>query len=290
MARYIDADKANEEIDAFQTSLESNDDKVWRRNKPYYKGLAIARGIINDMPAADVVPRSEVEKFELIHKHIKNIIFDGRDYETLEAYESEYNKELSKLADIIAAKAEGAPIVVPCDIPDVEIEQLKAQLEASRLEKAGFEEAAKQIIEGLKAELEKYRSVVERDIVIVGRRQGKEAESREIIRYRADLIREAAVREFAESLLEGRVGNDPVSVVVRVGLKSYLEDKVECPDCKRFVGCEKANWVRGCEEYREDGEKDYFTPEEVRKMSQAEVRQNYAKIINSMSKWHEEHG
>ena len=186
---------------------------------------ASVKRVLIQAPTADVVPRSEVEKFELIHKHIKNIIFDGRDYETLEAYESEYNKELSKLADIIAAKAEGATIVVPCDIPDVEIEQLKAQLEASRLEKAGFEGAAKQIIEGLKTELKKYRSVVERDIVIVGRRQGKEAESREIIRYRVDLIREAAVQEFAESLLEGRVGNDPVSVAVRVGLKSFLEEE-----------------------------------------------------------------
>ena len=89
---------------------------------------------------------------------------------------------------------------------------------------------APRIIERQKKELEKYRSVVERDIVIVGRRQGKEAESREIIRYRADLIREAAVREFAESLLDGRVGNDPVSVAVRVGLKSFLEEEREEDD------------------------------------------------------------
>ena len=107
------------------------------------------------------------------------------------------------------------------------IERQAGELEELRLEKAGFEGAAKQIIEGLKAEVEKYRSVVERDIVIVGRRQGKEAESREIIRYRADLIREAAVKEFAESLLEGRVGNDPVSVAVRVGLKSFFEEEGE---------------------------------------------------------------
>ena len=110
-------------------------------------------------------------------------------------------------------------------VPREALDQLKTILKEVWLEKAGFEGAAKQIIEGLKAEVEKYRSVVERDIVIVGRRQGKEAESREIIRYRADLIREAAVREFAESLLEGRVGNDPVSVAVRVGLKSFLEEE-----------------------------------------------------------------
>lgn len=30
---------------------------------------------------------------------------------------------------------------------------------------------------------------------------------------------------------------------------------------------------------------DYFAPEEVRKMSQTEVRENYQKIINSMKFW-----
>lgn len=131
------------------------------------------------------------------------------------------NKPYSKRDALACVKAINTADVVPRKMFD----WLKAQLEASRLEKAGFEGAAKQIIDGLKAEVEKYRSVVERDIVIVGRRQGKEAEMREVLRYRADLIREAAVREFAESLLEGRVGNDPVSVAVRVGLKSFLEEK-----------------------------------------------------------------
>lgn len=70
MARYIDADKVHEEIEAIQISLESNDDKVWYRNKPYYKGLAMSRRIINDTPTADVAPKSEVarEIFEEIEE------------------------------------------------------------------------------------------------------------------------------------------------------------------------------------------------------------------------------
>lgn len=32
-------------------------------------------------------------------------------------------------------------------------------------------------------------------------------------------------------------------------------------------------------------EKDYYTPEEVRKMSQSEVRKNYQAIMDSMKKW-----
>lgn len=61
MARYIDADKAHEGIEAIQTSLESNDDREWRKNKPYYKGLAWARGVIDETPTADVAPRAEVD-------------------------------------------------------------------------------------------------------------------------------------------------------------------------------------------------------------------------------------
>ena len=38
-------------------------------------------------------------------------------------------------------------------------------------------------------------------------------------------------------------------------------------------------------EEKEKAQKIYFTPEEVRKMSRKEVRDNYAAIINSMKKW-----
>lgn len=63
-----------------------------------------------------------------------------------------------------------------------------------------------------------------------------------------------------------------------------------CPDCRYFVGCEKANWVRGCEEFETKGieidEEKALTPEDVRKMTPEEVRANYAKIIRDMAKWH----
>ena len=55
MARYIDIEPVHKEIDRIQTSLESNDDKKWYKNKPYYKALAMARQIINEQPTADVV-------------------------------------------------------------------------------------------------------------------------------------------------------------------------------------------------------------------------------------------
>lgn len=54
MPRYIDADIAHEEIEKLQTELESNNDTIWKKNKPIYKGLCYARGIINETPTADV--------------------------------------------------------------------------------------------------------------------------------------------------------------------------------------------------------------------------------------------
>ena len=70
MSRYIDADNAHEEIEAIQTSLESNDDKVWYKNKPYYKGLAMARRVINEQPTADVVPKSDSLPLD-VHEALK---------------------------------------------------------------------------------------------------------------------------------------------------------------------------------------------------------------------------
>ena len=55
MARYIDADAVIKEIDAAQVSLESNNDAMWEINKKYYKGLCMARRIIDEQPTADFV-------------------------------------------------------------------------------------------------------------------------------------------------------------------------------------------------------------------------------------------
>lgn len=78
MARYIDADAVIKEIDAAQVSLESNNDAMWEINKKYYKGLCMARRIIDEQPAADVAPKSEVDQLK----------------KALEAQEAEYSQAL----------------------------------------------------------------------------------------------------------------------------------------------------------------------------------------------------
>lgn len=66
MARYIDADAVIKEIDAAQVSLESNNDAMWEINKKYYKGLCMARRIIDEQPTADFV--AVVRCKDCIHK------------------------------------------------------------------------------------------------------------------------------------------------------------------------------------------------------------------------------
>ena len=82
MARYIDADAVIKEIDAAQVSLESNNDAMWEINKKYYKGLCMARRIIDEQPAADVVPKSEVDQLK----------------KALEAQDAEYTQALQDKA------------------------------------------------------------------------------------------------------------------------------------------------------------------------------------------------
>lgn len=48
MPRYIDAEIVECKIDEMQNRLLTNDDLLWDINKPYYAGLAMARGFLND--------------------------------------------------------------------------------------------------------------------------------------------------------------------------------------------------------------------------------------------------
>ena len=103
MSRYIDADAVHKEIDAIQISLESNDDKVWYKNKPYYKGLAMARRIMDEQPTADVVPKSEVERLQIEIEALK--IANEKMYSANKAQEA-VNERLRSNIDAIFAEFE----------------------------------------------------------------------------------------------------------------------------------------------------------------------------------------
>ena len=56
---------------------------------------------------------------------------------------------------------------------------------------------------------------------------------------------------------------------------------MDCPECGEEP---EGNWVLvGL--HKEFPEKEFFTPEDVRKMSREEVRKNYQAIMKSMKEW-----
>lgn len=69
--RYVDADYILEQIEEAQISLLTNDDKLWWRNKPYFKGLARANAIISESPTADV---EEVRHGVWLKEHFQTLI------------------------------------------------------------------------------------------------------------------------------------------------------------------------------------------------------------------------
>lgn len=70
MARYIDADLATLEIEQAQENLLTTNDALWEMNKKYFKGLAWAHAIVDEIPTANVAPRADVARgiFEEIEK------------------------------------------------------------------------------------------------------------------------------------------------------------------------------------------------------------------------------
>jgi hypothetical protein len=82
----------------------------------------------------------------------------------------------------------------------------------------------------------------------------------------ADVVPKSEVEEIFKKLLNiirnysydaMRCGNNyGITQAEYIGIdilelkKKYTGEK-ECPKCKHFVGCEQANWERGCDEYTE---------------------------------------
>lgn len=64
MARYIDADKLIEEIVKAKEEIKTDNDALWGINKKTYGILCRLRRMVDDMPTADVSPKSEVEHWK----------------------------------------------------------------------------------------------------------------------------------------------------------------------------------------------------------------------------------
>lgn len=137
---------------------------------------------------------------------------------------------------------------------------------------ATVEESQIESIGSLKAEIDRLRAELE--------------ESRSVNQRVADDI-----SEFHRLFPNVELGSIPDEVrnSVRTGIPlsaSYaLYEKRLDAERERIEAINRQNAIRSSGAAGKNTPKEYFSPEEVRSMSQSEVRENYKKIIDSMKKW-----
>ncbi len=137
---------------------------------------------------------------------------------------------------------------------------------------ATVEESPIESIGSLKAEIDRLRTELE--------------ESRSVNQRVADDI-----SEFHRLFPNVELGSIPDEVrnSVRTGIPlsaSYaLYEKRLDAERERIEAINRQNAIRSSGAAGKNTPKEYFSPEEVRSMSQSEVRENYKKIIDSMKKW-----
>ena len=121
----------------------------------------------------------------------------------------------------------------------------------------------------------------------------------EIDRLRAELEESRAINqrvtddisEFHRLFPNVELGTipDEVHESVRAGIPlsaSYaLYEKRLTAERERIEAINRQNAQRSSGAAGKDTQKEYFSPDEVRSMSQSEVRENYKKIIDSMKNW-----
>ena len=94
----------------------------------------------------------------------------------------------------------------------------------------------------------------------------------------AELFPDVSISDIPESVFDGAERGIPISAAFALHVKKVererrLAERVNGENAKNSAGP-----VGG-------GQGDYFSPDEVKNMTRAEVRQNYGKIIASMKKW-----
>ena len=121
-------------------------------------------------------------------------------------------------------------------------------------------------LESLKRELHETRSFYER----------LDGECEEF----ASLYPEVALSEISDSVWQSVKQGLPLSAAYALEARRETVRKARAGEVNR------ENTMRSSGAISSDNYNSFFTPAEVKAMSPAEVRANYTKIINSMSKWH----
>ena len=135
--------------------------------------------------------------------------------------------------------------------------------------------------DGTLAELQNLRAEVER---LTGELERKNAEDE---RTRQSL---AQIEEFRQIFPETDVASLPDEVTQSISKGNSLAAAYALYLQKQLARQSKTQFVNQRNAYASSGKiggssEEYFTPDEVRAMSQSEVRANYKKIRDSMKKW-----
>ena len=153
----------------------------------------------------------------------------------------------------------------------------ESENEASEMEENISEKAAEQnereAILALKNELAELRQRLEAEKALYGRLY---AESSEF----SELFPGVALSAIPESVWECAKKGAPLSAAYALYEKRLAIAKEKAED----VNSKNKELSSGSLSSTKNEE--YFTPDEVRAMSAAQVKANYSKIINSMSVWH----
>ena len=96
----------------------------------------------------------------------------------------------------------------------------------------------------------------------------------------SDLYPDVSLSSLPDSIWESVKKGVPIAAAYA------LEDRRTLVASQKAERINKGNRTMSSGTLASSPTEEYFSPSEVRSMSSAEVRANYTKIINSMSKWH----
>lgn len=154
------------------------------------------------------------------------------------------------------------------NIPEDEIVESEGEIVEPEEISNGSDEVAslKAEVESLKAELAESRALYQR----------LEGECAEF----SSLYPDVPLATLPDSIWQSVKKGVPLAAAYA------LEERRASLAAKRAAEVNKENRDRSSGALNSDTYNDFFSPAQVKAMSAAEVRANYTKIINSMSKWH----
>lgn len=130
-----------------------------------------------------------------------------------------------------------------------------------------------QVILALKEELEQLKSELESSRAAYGRLSSECADF-------SELYPDVSVTALPDSVWKSFKSGVPLAAAYA------LYEKRERMAAERAASVNAKNQELSSGSLNSSKSEEFFSPAEVRAMSAAEVRANYAKIITSMSKWH----